>query len=148
MRGFATAARQELRCIAWSARPQARAEFDVSAANYRSVVVGAFQQVEDSLASLNHYYDAAGQEHAAVDAARRTLDISMALYVRGAADYLTVITSHSVLLQAQLQALSLDKLQLPASVDLIRALGGGWQNPDYAQRKATEGEVDKGDEMG
>jgi NodT family efflux transporter outer membrane factor (OMF) lipoprotein len=38
---------------------QARAEFDVSAANYRSTVVSAFQQVEDSLATLNHYHDAA-----------------------------------------------------------------------------------------
>jgi NodT family efflux transporter outer membrane factor (OMF) lipoprotein len=105
---------------------QARAEFDASAANYRAVVVGAFQQVEDSLASLNHYYDAALQERAAVDAAQRTLNLSMALYVQGATDYLTVITSQTALLEAQLQALSLDTLQLHASVDLIRALGGGW----------------------
>ncbi|HEY0341394.1 MAG TPA: efflux transporter outer membrane subunit, partial [Steroidobacteraceae bacterium] len=71
---------------------QARAEFDASAANYRGVVVGAFQQVEDSLASLNHYYDAAVQEKAAVDAAQRTLNLSTALYSQGATDYLTVIT--------------------------------------------------------
>jgi NodT family efflux transporter outer membrane factor (OMF) lipoprotein len=107
---------------------QARAEFDASAANYRGVVVTAFQQVEDSLANLNHYYDAAKEEKAAVDAAQRTLDLSMALYKQGAADYLTVVTSQTALLQAQLQALNLDTLQLSASVDLIRALGGGWQD--------------------
>ena len=107
---------------------QARAEFDASAANYRGVVVAAFQQVEDSLASLNHYYDAAREEKAAVDAAQRTLDLSMALYKQGAADYLTVVTSQTALLQAQLQALNLDTLQLRASVDLVRALGGGWQD--------------------
>ncbi len=106
---------------------QARAEFDASAANYRGVVVGAFQQVEDSLASLNHYYDAAVEEKAAVDAAQRTLNLSTALYAQGATDYLTVITSQTALLQAQLQALNLDTLQLHASVDLIRALGGGWE---------------------
>jgi NodT family efflux transporter outer membrane factor (OMF) lipoprotein len=106
---------------------QARAEFDASAADYRSVVVAAFQQVEDSLASLNHYYEAAQQEKAAVDAAQRTLDLSMALYKQGAADYLTVVTSQTALLQAQLQALNLDTLQLVASVDLVRALGGGWE---------------------
>jgi NodT family efflux transporter outer membrane factor (OMF) lipoprotein len=105
---------------------QARAEFDASAANYRGVVVAAFQQVEDSLASLNHYYDAAQEEKAAVAAAQRTLDLSMALYKQGAADYLTVVTSQTALLQAQLQALDLDTLQLRASVDLVRALGGGW----------------------
>jgi NodT family efflux transporter outer membrane factor (OMF) lipoprotein len=107
---------------------QARAEFDASAADYRGVVVAAFQQVEDDLASLNHYYDAAQQEKAAVDAAQRTLDLSMALYKQGAADYLTVVTSQTALLQAQLQALNLDTLQLRASVDLVRGLGGGWED--------------------
>lgn len=123
---------------------QARAEFDASAANYRGTVVGAFQQVEDDLATLNHYNDAARQEKAAVDAAQRTLDLSMALYKQGATDYLTVVTSQTALLQTQLQALNLDTLQLRASVDLIRALGGGWEdaggpngkNADVARRDA------------
>jgi len=52
----------------------------------------------------------------------------MALYVQGAADYLTVVTSQTALLTAQLQALNLDTLQLRSSVDLIRALGGGWKD--------------------
>jgi NodT family efflux transporter outer membrane factor (OMF) lipoprotein len=107
---------------------QARAVFDASAANYRGVVVSAFQQVEDSLATLNHYQDAAVEEKAAVDAAQRTLDLSMALYVKGATDYLTVVTSQTAALQAQLEALSLDTLQLSASVELIQALGGGWED--------------------
>jgi NodT family efflux transporter outer membrane factor (OMF) lipoprotein len=107
---------------------QARAEFDASAATYRGVAIGAFQQVEDSLAALNHYHDASLEERAAVDAAQRSLDYSMALYVKGAVDYLTVVTSQTALLQAQLEALSLDTLQLRASVNLIRALGGGWDS--------------------
>ena len=106
---------------------QARAEFDASAANYRGTVVGAFQQVEDSLATLNYDSEAARQEKAAVDAAQRTLDFSLALYVQGAADYLTVVTSQTALLQTQLTALNLDTLQLQASVNLILALGGGWE---------------------
>ena len=112
---------------------QARAEFDASAANYRGFVVAAFQQVEDSLATLNHYHDASVDEKAAVDAAQRTLDFSLALYKQGATDYLTVVTSQTALLQAQLQALNLDTLQLTASVDLIRALGGGWQDSASGQ---------------
>jgi NodT family efflux transporter outer membrane factor (OMF) lipoprotein len=116
---------------------QARAEFDFSAANYRSIVVSAFQQVEDSLATLNHYHDAAVDEKAAVDAAQRTLDFSMALYKQGATDYLTVVTSQTTLLQTQLQALNLDTLQLLASVDLIRALGGGWEDPSAPQSVLT-----------
>ena len=119
---------------------QARAEFDASAANYRGTVVGAFQQVEDSLATINHYHDASIDEKAAVDAAQRTLDFSMALYKQGAADYLTVVTSQTALLQTQLESLNLDTIQLTASVDLIRALGGGWEDSEKAARvsKALE----------
>jgi len=106
---------------------QARAEFDISSANYRTVVIGAFQQVEDNLASLNHYGDAAQREVAAVAAAQRALSLSMALYKNGAVDYLNVITAQTTLLQTQLQGLELETLELAASVGLIRALGGGWQ---------------------
>ena len=108
---------------------QARAQFDASAANYREVAVAAFQQVEDDLARLHHYHDAANEEKSAVDAAQHTLELSLTLYKQGATDYLNVVTSQTALLQAQLQALSLDTLQLSASVDLVRALGGGWEDP-------------------
>jgi NodT family efflux transporter outer membrane factor (OMF) lipoprotein len=114
---------------------QARAEFDSSAADYRGTVVGAFQQVEDDLATLNHYHDAGLEEKAAVDAAQRTLDFSMALYKQGATDYLTVVTSQAALLQNQLEALNLDTEQLRASVDLIRALGGGWEAATLANTR-------------
>ena len=107
---------------------QARAEFDASAANYRGVVVGAFQQVEDSLANLKYYHEASVEEKAAVEAAQHTLDLSMALYVQGATDYLTVVTSQTALLQTQLTDLNLDTLQLLASVNLIQSLGGGWED--------------------
>ena len=116
---------------------QARAAFDASAANYRSTVISAFQQVEDSLATLNHYHDASVDEKAAVDAAQRSLDFSMALYKQGATDYLTVVTSQTALLQTQLEALNLDTQQLTASVDLIRALGGGWEESAPAHSGAT-----------
>jgi NodT family efflux transporter outer membrane factor (OMF) lipoprotein len=116
---------------------QARAEFDASAANYRGTVVGAFQQVEDSLATLNHFHDASVDEKAALDAAQRTLDFSLALYKQGASDYLTVVTSQTALLQTQLEALTLDTLQLTASVDLIRALGGGWEDSPRASSVAN-----------
>jgi NodT family efflux transporter outer membrane factor (OMF) lipoprotein len=114
---------------------QARAEFDASAANYRSTVVSAFQQVEDSLATLDHYHDATVDEKAAVDAAQRTLDFAMALYKQGATDYLTVVTSQTALLQTQLEALNLDTMQLSASVNLILALGGGWEDSAGVQNR-------------
>jgi NodT family efflux transporter outer membrane factor (OMF) lipoprotein len=120
---------------------QARAEFDASAANYRSTVVTAFQQVEDSLATLDHYHDATVEEKAAVDAAQRTLDFAMALYKQGATDYLTVVTSQTALLQTQLEALNLDTMQLSASVNLILALGGGWEDSARARNAHLDAEA-------
>src|ERR1700678_4094632 len=116
---------------------QARADFDASAANYRGTLVSAFQQVEDSLATLNYFHDASVDEKAAVDAAQRTLDFALALYKQGAADYLTVVTSQTALLQNQLEALTLDTLQLTASVNLILALGGGWGDSTGASGAQT-----------
>jgi outer membrane protein TolC len=60
----------------------------------------------------------------------------MVLYKQGATDYLTVVSSQTALLQNQLQALNLDTQQLLASVDLVRALGGGWEDSRGPQRGA------------
>jgi outer membrane protein TolC len=56
----------------------------------------------------------------------------MALYKQGATDYLTVVTSQTALLQTQLESQNLDTLQLSASVNLILALGGGWEDAPAA----------------
>jgi outer membrane protein TolC len=90
------------------------------------VVITAFQQVEDSLAQLQHYGAAAEEETNAVNAAQRSLAMATARYKEGAASYLEVVTSQTATLQAQRSALDLSTRQRRASVQLIRALGGGW----------------------
>jgi len=106
-----------------------RAVLEESGARYRGVVVGAFQQVEDNLALLNHYGAAAESETAAVAASQRALDHATARYREGAVSYLEVVTSQTATLQAQRSALDLSTRQRRASVQLIRALGGGWEMP-------------------
>ncbi|TDR38698.1 NodT family efflux transporter outer membrane factor (OMF) lipoprotein [Tahibacter aquaticus] len=114
---------------------QARAALDEAGANYRGVVLGAFQQVEDNLALLQHYKTAAEAEQSAVASARRSLDFAMTRYREGAVSYLEVVQSQTSALTAQRAALDLDTRQLRASVALIRALGGGWQaDTDLAAR--------------
>lgn len=105
---------------------QAQAALDESGSLYRGVVLTAFQQVEDSLALEHHYRIAATEEHSAMTAAQRSLDLSLTQYREGAASYLDVVTSQTVTLQTELAALDLDTRELRASVQLIRALGGGW----------------------
>lgn len=105
---------------------RAQAALDEAGARYRGVVVGAFQQVEDSLALLERLREAAESERAAVAAAQHSLDLATTRYRQGAASYLEVVASQTAALQARRSAQDLATRQRRASVQLIRALGGGW----------------------
>ncbi len=93
---------------------------------YRSIVLSAFQQVEDQAALLRLLANASADEDAAVTAAQHTLDVALTLYRMGAQSYLEVVTAQTALLQAQQTALSFQTRRQLAAVALIRALGGGW----------------------
>lgn len=108
---------------------QARAALDETAAQYRSVALSAFQQVEDNLALLERYHVADEAERSAVAAIQDALDDSLTRYRAGAINYLDVVVSQTAALQARMEALDITTRQLRASVQLIRALGGGWQDP-------------------
>jgi NodT family efflux transporter outer membrane factor (OMF) lipoprotein len=105
---------------------QAQAVLDETGAQYRGVVIGAFQQVEDNLALLNHYTTAATSQQSAAAAAKQSLDFAMSRYREGAASYLDVTTSQTAALQTQRDLLDLNTRRLQASIQLIRAVGGGW----------------------
>ncbi len=122
---------------------QAHAVFDEASAKYRSTVLGAFTQVEDNLALLNHYRDASVAEKSAVQAAQRSLNFSLDRYREGAVNYLDVVTSQTAALQTQRDALSLDTRELRASVALIRALGGGWAQEEAAAAEKKNLDADK-----
>ena len=105
---------------------QAQALLEETGAQYRSVAINAFQQVEDNLALINHYGKAANSQQAASDAAAQALDFSMTRYREGASSYLDVTVSQTAVLEAQQDVVELNTRKLQASVQLIRALGGGW----------------------
>ncbi len=115
---------------------QAQAVLDQAGANYRGVVLTAFRQVEDNLALLQHYKVAADAEESAVASVQRSLEFAMTRYREGAVSYLEVVQSQTTALTAQREALDLDTRQLRASVALIRALGGGWEQTDTALSRA------------
>jgi len=108
----------------------AQAAFDQAAAGYRGAVLRAFQQVEDQLALLNRLAEEAQQEKEALDAARRAETLAMNLYHQGAATYLEVVSAQAAALQAERSTIVLKQRRLQASVDLVRALGGGWTGVD------------------
>jgi outer membrane protein TolC len=109
---------------------QARAAYDQSVANYRETVLGAFQEVEDSLAALRLLEDEAKTQDAAVASAQHSLLLSTNRYKGGVATYLEVITAQSIALTDQRVAVEIAGRRMTASVSLIKALGGGWNATD------------------
>jgi NodT family efflux transporter outer membrane factor (OMF) lipoprotein len=104
----------------------ARAAYDQSVANYREIVLAAFQNVEDELASLRILGQQIGVDQAAVQAAQQAVEITLNEYQAGTVAYTTVITAQVTLLSDQQTALQVQENRLIASVALVQALGGGW----------------------
>src|SRR5208282_4815802 len=105
---------------------QYRATYDQTVANYRETVLTSFQQVEDNLASLRILSQTIEQQDAAVEAAARSLHEAEVRYKAGLDPYLNVIVAQTILLNDQQSAVDFRMQQMVASVQLIKALGGGW----------------------
>ncbi len=104
----------------------ARAAYDQSVANYREIILAAFQNVEDEVASLRILGRQIGVDQAAVQAAQQAVEITLNEYQAGTVAYTTVITAQVTLLADQETALLVQESRLIASVALVQALGGGW----------------------
>jgi NodT family efflux transporter outer membrane factor (OMF) lipoprotein len=105
---------------------QSRAIYQGTVANYRQTVLTAFQEVEDNLSTLRILSQELQQQNAAVTSSQRYLTLANVRYQSGIEIYLDVITAQTTLLNNQRTALNLQMEQLTASVQLIKALGGGW----------------------
>ena len=105
---------------------QARAIYQGTVANYRQTVLSAFQEVEDNLSTLRILSQELQQQNDAVKSSQGYLTLANARYKSGIEVYLDVITAQTALLSNQRTAMNLRMQQMTASVQLIKALGGGW----------------------
>jgi NodT family efflux transporter outer membrane factor (OMF) lipoprotein len=112
---------------------RAKETYNEQVANYRNTVLSAFQDVEDNLAALRQLALESVTQTDAVNATAVTLQQAQYRYQGGLVTYLEVSTAETNALQAQLAAVNIQTRRLTASVLLIKALGGGWQERRIAQ---------------
>jgi NodT family efflux transporter outer membrane factor (OMF) lipoprotein len=116
------------------------ATYNSDVANYRQTVLTAFQQVEDYLASVRILSQEIQQEQQAVASAQQFVDLELARYQTGIDPYVNVLTAQNTLLGDQQTLTNLRTQAMTSSVQLITALGGGWdssQLPTPAQVSQT-----------
>jgi NodT family efflux transporter outer membrane factor (OMF) lipoprotein len=104
----------------------AEAAYDATVAAYRQTVLSAFQEVEDDLSNLRYLAEQAVEEQEAVTAAQQALSLEMDRYRAGTDSYLNVITTQIIALGDQQTAITILQQRMSAAVDLVKALGGGW----------------------
>jgi NodT family efflux transporter outer membrane factor (OMF) lipoprotein len=114
---------------------QARAQYDVTVANYRQTVLAAFQSVEDNLVTLRVLSKEVDQQHRAAVAGQKTVKLSVIRYQNGVDSYVNVITAQNTFLTNRLAELQVQLRQITATIALVNNVGGGW---DTSQLSDTE----------
>ncbi|AQS89340.1 secretion system type I outer membrane efflux pump lipoprotein NodT [Neoasaia chiangmaiensis NBRC 101099] len=121
-----------------AALQRAWSQYRQSADNYRSVVLSAFQDVEDGLSQTGQFKVQQERQAQAVAAALRTQRMTMALYTGGLTNYLDVVVAQQAALVARIDEVQAQTIQLQATVRLVRALGGGWDRSELPSIKSID----------
>jgi NodT family efflux transporter outer membrane factor (OMF) lipoprotein len=110
----------------------AKSGYDAAVADYREAVLNSFSEVESGLSGLIRLRDAQESQARSVAAARRALNLATDRYVGGLVSYLDVVSAQQTLLGAERQAAQIQGQRLVTSVQLVKALGGGWDAASLA----------------
>jgi multidrug efflux system outer membrane protein len=119
-----------------------RAAYEENVANYRQDVLVAFQNVEDSLSNLRYLAQQQEAEDRAFMAYKTALDLTNARYTTGLVSYFDVIQAQGLALGAEQLTVQIRGDRLASTVQLIKALGGGWTDslitkPDHGDHVAA-----------
>ena len=106
---------------------QITAQQQQSLETYRKTVQGAFREVNDALVSVGRNADAEDAYTRAMNAAKRALQLAQARYDAGYSPYLEVLSAQRTANDATVAWIQNRQARLTATVDLFKALGGGWK---------------------
>jgi multidrug efflux pump len=121
---------------------QAWANYEGIVANYRQIVLAAFQDVEDNLSATRILAQEIQEQDEAVGAAQRYLTLANDRYRLGIDSYLNVIAAQTAFLNNQRTAITLRMEQMTANVQLIKAVGGGLmqEKTAHTEQRAAKAE--------
>jgi NodT family efflux transporter outer membrane factor (OMF) lipoprotein len=106
------------------------ATYNADLSAYRQTILEAFQQVEDYLASVRIYSQQTLRQQDAVKSAQEFLNLELVRYETGVDPYVDVLTAQTTLLTDQENVTTSQIEEIVGSVDLIEALGGGWDRSE------------------
>jgi NodT family efflux transporter outer membrane factor (OMF) lipoprotein len=115
----------------------ARANLEQAAAQYRSTVIGAFQNVADTLRALQNDAGAVKANAAAERAAADSLSIARKQQQLGDIGYLALLNAQQTYQQAAINLIQAQASRYADTAALFQALGGGWWNRDDTQPVET-----------
>jgi NodT family efflux transporter outer membrane factor (OMF) lipoprotein len=123
---------------------QYTAIYNGDVATYRQTVLTAFQQVEDYLAATRILSEQILKQQQAVDSAQEYLKLELGRYQTGVDPYIDVMVAQTTLLGDQQTLTTLHIQEMNASIELIQALGGGWETTLLPTPKQTGQKAPKG----
>ncbi len=106
------------------------AAYNADVAAYQQTVLTAFQQVEDYLAETRIYSQEVAKEREAVASSQQDVNLEVDRFRTGLDPYLNVITAQNTLLADQQSLYTTQIQEMTAAVQLVQALGGGWNGTD------------------
>ena len=119
--------------------------YNADVASYRQTVLTAFQQVEDGLSSVRILSQQVLKQEQAVKSSEEVLKLETARYETGVDPYIDVVTAQTTLLNNQQTLANLHVQEMTASVQLIEALGGGWDRSQLPTPTEVSRKLDKAD---
>jgi multidrug efflux system outer membrane protein len=108
---------------------RSKAAYEESVAGYRQNILTAFREVQDALTASQRLSEQSDAIARAVVSARKVRELAEERYLSGGTSYLEVIDAQRTALTVERSAAALAGQRLITRVALIRALGGGWENP-------------------
>lgn len=108
---------------------QAEARREQAVAGYQRAIETGFREVADALVNVSESAQAEDELRERLDAARKALELSRLRYETGYSPYLEVLDAQRTANDAAITFVRNRQARLAFTVDLMKALGGGWSAP-------------------